>query len=95
MAKQKLRSKHLKQIGFTDNSAISLALNIMQKHYKHENLTEQVEVLEKLIASPKNFLNDKILGQIALSLQPQISKTKAVENDLVQKRNIKFMESNI
>jgi tRNA-splicing ligase RtcB len=35
MAKLKLSDKELRAIGYPEGPAISLAMNLMEKHYKH------------------------------------------------------------
>ena len=45
MAKLKLRGKDLIDIGYPQNKSISIALDIMQKHYKKESKPKALDIL--------------------------------------------------
>jgi tRNA-splicing ligase RtcB (3'-phosphate/5'-hydroxy nucleic acid ligase) len=65
MAKLKLTAKDLRRIGYTDDAAVSTALRVMLKHYKHSTFTEAVDMLQSIKASPGDFENDEQLSAIA------------------------------
>jgi tRNA-splicing ligase RtcB (3'-phosphate/5'-hydroxy nucleic acid ligase) len=71
MAKLKLKGKDLRNIGFPEGPVVSVAMNIMEKAYKHSTLEEALEVLKPVVASPADFLNDAVLGKIAEGLMPK------------------------
>ena len=64
MAKLKLRGKHLQKIGYPQSSLIGLAINICQKEYKRNSTNEVLEILKKVVESPKEYVDDRILGQL-------------------------------
>ncbi len=82
MSKQKnkkLRGKDLKAIGFEDNTVASLALQVLNKYYKHDSLGKKTEVLRSLLANPEDYRMDKLWSPVALKLLQQ----KEIENSYV------------
>lgn len=71
MAKLKLKGKDLRSIGFPEGPVVSVAMNIMEKAYKHSTLDEALDVLKPVVASPADYLNDAVLGKIAEGLMPK------------------------
>ena len=78
MAKLKLKGKDLRAIGFPEGPVISVAMNIMEKAYKHNTLLEALEVLKPVVASPADYVQDPVLGKIAEGLMPKPSKNADV-----------------
>ena len=52
MSKLKLTGKELRAIGFPEGPVISVAMNVMQKSYKHRNKEEVMELLQKVLTNP-------------------------------------------
>ena len=78
MSKLKLTGKELRAIGFPEGPVISIAMNVMQKEYKHHGKEEVMELLKKILASPVEYENDAVLGLIAMQLLPK-KKRKALK----------------
>ena len=78
MKKLKIRGNELKKIGYSNDRAIALALNIVNKHCKRSDKTEVLELLEKINLLPENFLNEPVFGELAkmLSEKPVLKKQK-------------------
>jgi tRNA-splicing ligase RtcB (3'-phosphate/5'-hydroxy nucleic acid ligase) len=78
MKKLKIRGKELKRIGFTNDRAISLALNLERKHRKPSDKMEVLELLEKINLHPENYLNEPVFGELArlLTEKPVQKKQK-------------------
>jgi tRNA-splicing ligase RtcB (3'-phosphate/5'-hydroxy nucleic acid ligase) len=74
MSKLKLTGKELRAIGYPEGPVISVAMNLMQKNYKHHAKEEVMELLQKILAAPVEYENDAVLGLIAQQL---IEKTEA------------------
>lgn len=70
MGKNKLRSKDLDKISYTNNKARSLAIDIMTKHFKHHSKEEKLEMLVNIKSEPEKFKNDEKLKLLALALMP-------------------------
>ena len=70
MAKIKLTGKELRAIGYPEGPVISIAMNVMQKNYKHHTKEEVMELLKAVLASPANYLDDAVLALIAKKLMP-------------------------
>ncbi|MBN8675936.1 MAG: RtcB family protein [Chitinophagales bacterium] len=68
MSKLKLSGKELRAIGFPEGPVISAAMNVMQKNYKHHGKKEVMELLQKVLASPIEYMNDGVLALIAEKL---------------------------
>lgn len=74
MAKLKLRGKDVRAIGYPEGPVISIAMNIMEKHYKFERTEEVMNLLKSILASPVEYADDAILGLIAQQLMPKLPK---------------------
>jgi len=48
MKKLKLRGKELKRIGYPTDQSITLALNLVHKHFRRSDKIEVLELLEKI-----------------------------------------------
>lgn len=66
--KLKITAKELRALGFPESPVIPVAMNVMEKHYKHHSKAEAFEILKSILASPKDFVNDEILGTIVYKL---------------------------
>ena len=71
MAKLKLRGKDLRNIGYPEGPVISLAMNIMEKNFKHLSLEDALEILSAILQSPNQYAHDGTLGKIAEALLPK------------------------
>ncbi|OJY81486.1 MAG: RNA-splicing ligase RtcB [Sphingobacteriales bacterium 40-81] len=71
MSKLKLTGKALRAIGYPEGPVISIAMNAMQKHYKHEAKEDVMELLKKILEAPVEYENDAVLGLIAEKLIPK------------------------
>ncbi len=83
MAKLKLTGKELRAIGYPESPVISIAMNVMQKHYKHEAKEDVMELLKKILATPVEYEKDAVLGLIAQQLIPK-PETEGAEISLNQ-----------
>ena len=66
--KLKVTGKELRAIGYPEGPVISVAMNVMQKNYKHQKKEEVMELLQKILAAPVVYENDAVLGLIAKGL---------------------------
>jgi tRNA-splicing ligase RtcB (3'-phosphate/5'-hydroxy nucleic acid ligase) len=73
MAKLKIQGKELRTIGYPEGPVISIAMNVMQKNYKHHGKEEVMEILQKVLANPVEYKDDAILVLIAEQLLPKTS----------------------
>jgi tRNA-splicing ligase RtcB len=71
MAKLNLRGKDLRAIGYPEGPVISIAMNVMEKHYKFEKEEVVMNVLKSILAAPVEYANDAVLGLIAQQLMPK------------------------
>lgn len=69
----KLRGKDLRGIGFPEGPVISLAMNIMEKAYKHSTEEEALAILKQIVESPVDHVGDPVFGKIAEALMPKPS----------------------
>ncbi len=65
MGNSKLRGKDLSRIGISNDTHKSIALDILSKHFKKLSRSEQLNILQKVMAAPEDFLDDERLGQFA------------------------------
>ena len=71
MSKLKIQGKELRAIGYPQSPVISLAMNIMEKNFKHLSHVDAMEVLRAILQSPNEYANDPVLGKIAEMLLPK------------------------
>ncbi len=65
MGKSKLRGKDLRKINYTDNEMISLAMEVMAKHFRYESKASKLQLLENVLLHPKQYLDHPNLSRIA------------------------------
>jgi tRNA-splicing ligase RtcB (3'-phosphate/5'-hydroxy nucleic acid ligase) len=68
MAKLKLQGKDLRKIGYPQDKAIGVAIQVMHQHYKHHSLEDALTVLKEVLENPEAFTEDEFLGKIAVAL---------------------------
>ena len=71
MSKLKLKGKDLRNIGYPQSPVISVAMNIMEKNFKHLAEEDALEILSSILQSPNEYANDPVLGKIAEGLLPK------------------------
>jgi tRNA-splicing ligase RtcB len=90
MEKIKLRGKELKRIGFTNDQAISLAINLVSKKYKRSDKLEALELLEKINIEPESYLDDPVFGDLAKFLSGKKSKQNKKKKPVLNKTALDF-----
>lgn len=71
MSKLKLSGKELRAIGYPEGPVISLAMNIAEKNFKRKDKSEVLQLLRQVLAEPKKYFEDGLLGKIAEQLLPK------------------------
>lgn len=89
MKKFKLRGKEIKHIGFTNDKAIALALNLVNRDCKRFNKIEVLETLEKIHLNPENYINDPVFGELAKMLSEKTSPKKQ-KKTVINKAALEF-----
>jgi tRNA-splicing ligase RtcB (3'-phosphate/5'-hydroxy nucleic acid ligase) len=72
MGKQKLTIKDLTVINFQSDVARSLALNIMNRHFKHTPNDDKLKLIAHVLEQPEEYVDHTALGILAQKL---VSKT--------------------
>lgn len=60
-----LKTKELNKIGYTNDQARSLVINIIARHYKHHSVTDLTELLINIKNNPESYIHHEHLGKIA------------------------------
>lgn len=71
MAKLKLKAKEIRAIGYPEGPVVSVAMQVMEKYYKHTKEEKVMEILKAVLASPADYLDDAVLQLIARKLVPE------------------------
>src|SRR5215217_1836506 len=79
-----LKLKELSKLGYTNDAARSLAINIMAKHFKHHSKKEVMDLLTNLKQQPQNYVTDDILSPIAWALTGKEKKCNHTTYELLQ-----------
>src|ERR1700761_6776906 len=66
--KLKLTGKELRAMGYPEGPVVSIAMNVMEKNYKHHTKEEAMEILKAVLAAPIEYANDAVLALIAQQL---------------------------
>lgn len=69
--KLKLTGKELRAIGFPEGPVISVAMNVMEKYFKHHTKEQAFDILKEVLASPTEYVNNAALAPIAEKLMPK------------------------
>jgi tRNA-splicing ligase RtcB len=77
MSKLKIKGKELRTIGYPQGPVISIAMNVIEKNYKHHTKEEAMEILKKVLASPIEYKDDAVLALIAEKLLPKPESSEA------------------
>lgn len=77
----KMTGKELRVIGYPESPVISIAMNVMQKHYKFSDKEEVMTLLKNILANPNEYKDDEVLGIVAEQLIPK-EKTDGQEISL-------------
>src|SRR5215211_6142277 len=83
MSKLKLTGKQLRSIGYPQGPVISIAMNIMERNFKHLSQEDALEILSSILQSPNQYAQDGMLGKIAEALLPR-PKPEGAEIALMQ-----------
>ncbi|WP_276504434.1 RtcB family protein [Terrimonas pollutisoli] len=73
MNKLKITGKELRSIGYPEGPVISIAMNVMQKNFKHDTKEEVMEILKRILEKPEAFKDDQKVAMIADQLIPKPS----------------------
>jgi tRNA-splicing ligase RtcB len=73
MAKLILTGKEIRAIGYPEGPVVSIAMNVMEKNFRHLAHEDAMEVLRAILQSPNEYANDPVLGTIAAALLPKPS----------------------
>lgn len=65
-----IRPKELSKLGYTNNIARSLAINIISKHCKHDNKDQITATLIDILDNPEEYRNNEIWGKLAEHFSP-------------------------
>jgi len=67
-----LKTKELGKIGYNNDQSRSLAINAINRHFKHHSKTDILAQLIAIKANPELYLEDEVLGKIAATFTNSI-----------------------
>src|SRR6188508_1820832 len=71
MSKLKIQGKEIRALGYPEGAVISIAMNVMEKNFKHHSKEKAYEILKEVLQSPHDYASDEVLGSIAKQLLPK------------------------
>src|SRR6187431_1730592 len=71
MSKLKIQGKEIRALGYPEGPVISVAMNVMEKNFKHHSKEKAFEILKEVLQSPHDYASDEVLGLIAKQLLPK------------------------
>ncbi|SFQ03574.1 RtcB family protein [Parafilimonas terrae] len=69
--KLKISAKELRALGYPESPVIPVAMNVMEKHFKHHTKEEAFDILKAVLQSPKEYATHETLQPIAEKLLPK------------------------
>lgn len=60
-----IKTKELSKIGYTNDQARSLAINIISRHFKHHSKEQLITLLTDIKDHPHTYVKDELLGKLA------------------------------
>lgn len=79
--KLKLTSKELRNIGFEEGPSISLAMQLMERNFKHSTVEDALQLLREVLQKPEAFLSHEILQPLAVQLSPVVEEAEIQVRD--------------
>lgn len=79
-----LRTKDLSKIGYTNDKARSLVINIMSKFFKHHTKNQIIELLIQIKDNPEYYVTDEKLGKIAETFMDKVKECSFQTFSLLQ-----------
>lgn len=79
-----IRTKDLSKIGYTNNVARSLAINIAAKHCKHDTKEDILATLIDIREHPEAYRGDETWGKLSEHFAPVILEKKFTSYDLLE-----------
>src|ERR671936_383502 len=76
MSKLKIKGKELKALGFPEGPVISVAMNVMEKNFKHHSKEVALAILRGVLQAPDDYANDEVLNTIAKQLLPTLRQAQ-------------------
>src|SRR5438477_11940204 len=73
MSKLKIQGKEIRALGYPEGPVISIAMNVMEKNFKHHSKEKAMEILKEVLQSPLDYASDEVLGSIAKQILPKPS----------------------
>ena len=74
-----IKPKELSKLGYTDNVARSLAIELVAKYCKHKDQAEILGILQEVRRHPDEFKQDAVWGRLAEVLSPTKLATSSYE----------------
>ena len=71
VAKVKLKGKDFRKLGFPENKVIGMAIDAVNRYFKHTPKSQILATFENLLQKPQDYLEDEALGKIAKILIPK------------------------
>jgi len=81
MTNLKLQGKDLRKLGYPEDKVIGIAIEVMQRSYKHSSKEEAINMLSNILANPSEYTSNTVLAKIANELidQPEDNKEIALK----------------
>ena len=76
MNKLKITAKELRAMGYPESPVIPVAMQVMEKHFKYYAKEEAIRVMQSVLASPADYMQDELLGSIAEKLIPKQERSE-------------------
>ena len=83
MSTLKLKGKHLRSVGYPEGPVISIAMNVMERNFKHSSLDEALNILKNILQNPTDYLEHPVFAKIAdqFIIKPELAGNEIALNE--------------
>lgn len=78
-----IRLKELSKLGYTNNIARSIAVNVISRYCKHEKKEKVIAILTDLLQNPEKYKSDNVWSKLAEHFSPTVPNVKFTAYDLL------------
>lgn len=83
-----IKTKELSKMGYINDKARSLVINIVARHFKHHSKNQITELLINIKNNPEAYVNDEIVGKIAETFIDKVEECNFQSYSLLQESGL-------
>jgi len=81
-----LKTKELSKIGYTNDKARSLAINMISRYFKHHSKSQIIELLTAILNQPENYMAEEATEKLAATFMDEVKVCDFQTHGLLQEK---------